>query len=174
MVRILATAALTLALAFRPGGGAAADAPTLAKLQPLASTQAPLEIIGRAGLQLSTSPVSSSNWKLTSADTVAGDTRPADRLIELYTGTASAPILLCRILLRYYPSRAGWIPYFQLNEEPLLTRVNGRWQPIEIAPGVSALLVRKGGMLPNAEGFFPAIEFGLSSGPLTVVGWRTR
>jgi len=172
MQKILATAAL--ALVFAPNGGSAADAPTLAKLQPLASTQPSLEIVGRAGLQLSTRVISSSDWKLTSADRVAGDVRPADRLIEIYTGTPAAPILLCRVLLHYYPSREGWVPYFQLDQEPLLRRANGRWQAIEIAPGVSGLLVRKGGVLPTAEGFFPALEFGLSSGPLTVVGWQIR
>lgn len=135
---------------------------------------ATLHVLEVAGVQLAKSAQSFPTWTLKPGDTVTADARPPDRVIELYTGSLQAPSLLCRVVLRYYPQGARWTPHFRLDEEPLVARVNGRWQPLELIRGAAGLLVRHGGTLPNADGFFPTIEFGLSAGGLSIVAWQVR
>ncbi|MFL6624596.1 MAG: hypothetical protein ACJ8J7_06580 [Sulfurifustaceae bacterium] len=154
-------------------GGATTTSP--AKLMRLQATDpglAPLTVLDEPGLKLRQAPVVANEWKLTADEPLTGNARPQDRLIELYSGAASAPILVCRVLVRYYPKNGKWVPGFRIDEEPLLVNVGGRWQPIELVKGTPTLLVQKGNVLPNAEGFFPAITFAFSSGSFPVVGWR--
>jgi hypothetical protein len=176
MVKNLLTAAwLTLLLGVmavsRSAGAAEAK---LAQLQPVAPGASALQILDNPVPQFLRLPVSSFTWSLRPIEPVAARTRPDDRVIELYTGTPAAPTLLCRVLVRYYPSRSGWLPYFQLNEEPLLARINGQWQPIELMPGSPALIAQKGNTVPTPEGFFPSLEFGLTVAALPIVGWQVR
>lgn len=131
-----------------------------------------LHVLEIAGVQLAKSPGPAATWKLKPGDRVTADARPPDRVIELYTGTPQAPSLLCRVVLRHYADPAGWTPHFLLDEEPLVAKVGGRWQPLELIRGAGGMLVRHGNTLANAEGFFPTIEFGLSAGLLPIVAWR--
>jgi hypothetical protein len=146
----------------------------LAVLQAAAPGGANLQILDRPEPQFLQVPAASLTWSLRPAEPLTASTRPDNRVIELYTGTPTGLTLLCRIFVRYYPSRAGWLPYFQLNEEPLLIRVNGRWQPIELMPGTPALIAQKGNTIPTPEGFFPSLEFGLTVGALPIAGWQVR
>lgn len=142
----------------------------------LASSPPGVELLVREarGIQLAQSLQAAATWKLQPGDPVRAEPRPPDRVIELYTGTLQAPSLLCRVLLRYYAGRAGWTPHFRLEQEPLLAKVNGRWQPFELIRGAAGALVQHGSVLPNAEGFFPTLEFGLSAGLLPIVAWQVR
>lgn len=146
----------------------------LAVLQAAGPGGGNLPIVDRPEPQLLQVPASSPTWSLRPAEPLTASTRPGDRVIELYTGTPAALTLLCRVLIRYYPSRTGWQPYFQLNEEPLLINVNGGWQPIELMPGTPALIAQTGNTIPTPEGFFPSLEFGLTVGALPIVGWQVR
>lgn len=131
-------------------------------------------VLEKAGLQLANAPSARATWTLAPGDPLRTDQRPSDRLIELYTGTPQTPSLLCRVVLRYYAAKSGWVPRFQLQDEPALARVEGRWQPVEIARGAPALLVQHGNAMPNADGFLPTVEIGLTTGPLTIVAWQVR
>jgi len=131
-------------------------------------------VLDVSGPQRAEPPAAFPTWTLTPGDAVRGDIRPPDRVVELYSGTREAPSLLCRIVLRYYPSASGWMPQLRLEEEPVVAPVGGRWQPLALAGGLAGALVRHGNALPNAEGFFPALEFGLSAGSLSIVAWQVR
>ncbi len=133
---------------------------------------AELHVLDVAGIQLAQNVAPSTTWKIKPGDGLTAPARPPDRLIELYTGTLQAPALLARLLLRYYRSSSGWTAHFRLDEEPLVAKVHGRWQPFELIRGTGGALVRHGHALPNAEGFFPTIEFGLSAGLLPIVAWQ--
>lgn len=102
--------------------------------------------------------------------------RPSDRVVSLYQGEAAAHTLLALIHVRYYRDAEGrWTPHFQLVEEPLvMRREDGRWQPYTTARGQPLLLVLTGTGLPNAEGFYPELEFGLSVGQVTIDAWAVR
>jgi hypothetical protein len=133
-----------------------------------------LTVLDVPELQRLQPPIELARWTVRPAAPIRGNTRPPDRLVELYTGTPQAPSLLCRLLIRYYSARAGWVPHFQLIEEPVVARTGDRLRPFDLAQGAAGLLVQHGGTLPNAEGFFPTLEFGPSAGGLALVGWQVR
>ena len=51
---------------------------------------------------------------------------------------------------------------------------SGRWRPLTLPSGDPTLLQRLGAALPNAEGYFPEIEFALSTGPVAIDSWVVR
>jgi hypothetical protein len=132
-----------------------------------------VDVLLRAGLQRIDKPAPRPLWKFVPGEIVRTTARPADRVVDVYTGTPQTPSLLCRIVVRYFPSPAGWVPQFQLIEEPALALINGRWQPVPIGRG-TALLVQHGSALPNADGFFPRLELGMTTGAFPVVAWEVR
>jgi hypothetical protein len=165
-VKISATAACLLLLAT----SAAAAERTLFTLKSAPPHSVALKILDVPEAQRVDPIAASDRWTLQAGDTLPVAARPPDRVVELYSGTALAPFLLCRVALRYYPGAGGWVPQFRFDEDPAVAFVNGRWQSAGDING----LVRYGGTLPNADGFFPTIEFGLGAGPLAIVAWRVR
>lgn len=114
-------------------------------------------------------------WLLRPGDPIAARTQPPDRLVELYSGTAQAPALICKIGLRYVRAPNGlWVAHFQLIEEPLVARQGNRWVPITTLPGAQNLIVTTSSTLPNAEGFYPALELGFSSEAPPLDFWVVR
>lgn len=169
MKRLLPMAFLLLS-AF---AGATTSPAKLMRLQASDPGLAALTVLDEPGFKMRQAPVVANEWKLMADEPLQSDTRPRERVIELYTGAAGAPILVCRVLVRYYSADGErWVPGFRIDEEPLVTNVGGRWQPIELVKGIPTLLVQKGSVLPNAEGFFPTITFALNSGAFPLVGWR--
>ena len=132
-----------------------------------------MKVLDEPGGHFAEQPGSAPAWRLRAGDAVALKSQPPDRVVDLYTGTPHAPSLLGRVIVRYYPGAKGWLAHFRLEEEPLVARINGRWQPLDPARGVTGL-VRIGNTLPNAEGFFPTLEFGLGGGTLAIVAWQIR
>jgi len=111
-------------------------------------------------------------WAVQPGNALVGGKQPDDVLVELYRGAESQRILVCAIGIRYFrDARGAWVPHYQLNQEPLVARdADGRWQPL---PGVP-LIMLTGSTLPNAEGFYPALEFGLTAGLLEIDSWVVR
>lgn len=116
-------------------------------------------------------------WRIEPGQPLTSAQRPADRAVHLYQATGTgASTLLAIVHVRYYPDAEGhWTPHFQLLEEPLVRYQDGRWQPYATSRGGTPLwLVLTGTSLPNAEGFYPTLEFGFSAGPLTLDAWLVR
>ena len=112
----------------------------------------------------------SARWILKPGDRLRVDAQPADRTVDIFTGTALAPTLLCRIVIRYYLGKEGWIPQFRLEEQPAVAFIKGRWRPVGNIGG----LVQFGNTPPNGDGFLPTFEFGGSSGDLPIVAWQVH
>lgn len=102
--------------------------------------------------------------------------RPDDIAVELHHGSGIEAGILCSINIRYFRDARGlWVPHFQLIEEALVTRgPDGRWRPLSMARGAPSLIVMTGTSLPNPDGFYPMLEFGLTSGMLQVDSWTIR
>lgn len=132
------------------------------------------DVLVKTEPQAPKAPVTANAWKIVPAETIRSSAQPGDRVIELYTGSSTAPILLARVHVRYQQMSAGWVPYFQLNEEPLVVRKDGRWQPVELARGVPAVLVQQNNAMPTVDGFLPTLEFGLAGTTLPIVSWLVR
>ena len=111
-------------------------------------------------------------WIIRAGDALKTGSRPGDRTVNFYQGADTQSTLLFIVKVRYYQNGAGrWVPQFLLNEEPLVMRKNGRWQPLTTVQGVPSLIVRTGTALPNAEGYFPSLEFGMSTGATSIDAW---
>lgn len=114
-------------------------------------------------------------WVLRPGETLSSDARPADRLVELYQASGNQSVLLCAVQIRYFQNAdGGWRPHYLMLDEPLVTRKGERWQPVTALRGNAALVVLTGSTLPNAEGFYPSLEFGLTLGAIPVDYWQVR
>ena len=167
--RFAVTFAGALLLAASPAMAAERTLFTL-ESTPTTPTPVALSILDVPGVQRPDAVPVFSRWTLKPGDRLRVDTQPADRVIDLFTGTTLAPSLLCRVVLRYYRRSDGWTPQFRLDEQPAVAYVNGRWRPIGDIGG----LVQFGSILANGDGFFPTIEFGASAGDLSIVAWQVR
>lgn len=111
-------------------------------------------------------------WIILTGDAIPSAARPGDRAVGFYQGTGSNGILLFVIKVRYYQNSSGlWVPLFQLDEEPLVARINGRWQPLTTIRGAPGLIVQTGTALPNADGYSTALKFGFTTGPTSIDSW---
>jgi len=102
--------------------------------------------------------------------------RPSDRAVELYQSTTQARSLVCIVHVRYFRNPRGqWAANFQLVEQPLVARdANGNWKPFSEIRGAPGLIVLTGSALPNAEGFYPSLEFGMNLKKVYVNSWAVR
>jgi len=115
-------------------------------------------------------------WTLRPGSAFASEARPDDMLVEFYRGVDSEPVLLFSIGIRYFrDNSAVWVPHYQLNEEVRVVRdKNGRWQPLTAVRGAATFIVLTNTTLPNSEGFYPSLEFGLTNGLLQIDSWVVR
>ena len=114
-------------------------------------------------------------WLIGSGETTTSGGRPADRTVKFYKGTSTEGILLFIVKVRYFPGEnGGWVPQYQIDEEPLVVRKNGSWQPLTSIQGVPSLIVQTGTALPNAEGYFTSLQFGFTTGPTSIDAWTVQ
>lgn len=175
------TAGKTLALLFffLPGAPSVqAAAPALFTLESADPGKPRVSATVKAEGRLTTSPTRGhkrEKWSLKPGDALASETRPADRLVELYQASGNQATLLCAVQVRYFRGRNGaWQPHYLMLDEPLVTRVGEKWLPVAALRGNAALVVITQATLPNAEGFYPALEFGLSIGSTPIDYWQVR
>jgi hypothetical protein len=114
-------------------------------------------------------------WIIRAGDTLKAGSRPGDRSVNFYQGAENQSTLLFIVKVRYYQNAAGrWVPQFLLDEEPMVIRKNGRWQPLTTVQGTPSLIVQIGTALPNAEGYFPSLEFGMTTGATSIDAWLVQ
>jgi hypothetical protein len=101
--------------------------------------------------------------------------RPGDVVVELYRGADKERIHVGTVGIRYFRDKRGvWVPRFQLSQEPLLVRDKDGWKPLTSLRGAPSLIVITSSTLPNAEGFYPALEFGLTTGRMQIDSWVVK
>ena len=114
-------------------------------------------------------------WIIRAGDALKSEVQPGDRSVNFYQSTDTQSTLLFIVKVRYYQNAVGrWVPQFLINEEPLVIRKNGRWQPLTTVQGVPSLIVQTGTALPNAEGYFASLEFGMSTGATSIDAWLVQ
>ena len=114
-------------------------------------------------------------WALRTGEAIKSAARPADRAVSFYQGAGTQSALLFIVKLRYYPNNEGkWVTQFQIDQEPLVTQVNGRWQPLTTVQGVPSLIVITSNTLPNAEGYYSALDFNFTTGPTSIDAWSVQ
>jgi hypothetical protein len=111
-------------------------------------------------------------WRLLPGQAIRVDQRPPDLTVELYRGKGEQHLLLCAIAVRYYKNGDGlWVPHYLLIEQALLIPQNGRLVPVTQLEGSAGLIALTGTAVPNAEGFYPSLEFGLAQGLMQIDSW---
>ncbi|GMQ90307.1 MAG: hypothetical protein BMS9Abin10_0670 [Gammaproteobacteria bacterium] len=137
--------------------------------------QTPIEVIP----DLVTSPYAGKGqlkWAILPGEPIDSQARPADRVVHLLRQIGLQRNLLATVKVRYFKAKQDgpWVPHFQLNQEALVARVNGRWRPLTSVRGVATLIVLTSSTLPNAEGYYPSLEFGLTTGLTNIDAWLVR
>lgn len=159
------------------GAATAADTPALLGLQYTADGKAlTLGVSSKPGQHASPTPgAAPTKWRVLPGTAIASVQRPADRVVELYRNSKPEPLLVCRIEVRYFRNKQGaWVPHMQLNEIPLVMRDRNGWKPFTSIAGLPGLMVLTSSTLPNAEGYYPWLEFGVSNGSTAVDFWLVR
>jgi len=115
-------------------------------------------------------------WIIRAGNALKSEVQPGDRTVNFYQSTGiQQSSLLFIVKVRYYQYAAGrWLPRFLLNEEPLVIRKDGGWQPLNSVQGVASLIEQTGTALPNAEGYFPSLEFGMTTGAISIDAWLVQ
>jgi hypothetical protein len=174
----LAGRTLALLFFFLLGAPALAAAPVLLTLESADPGKPRVRATIKAEGGLTSSPTRAQpreKWSLVPGEALTAVARPADRLVELYQASGNQATLLCAIHVRYFQDKNGaWQPHYAMVDEPLVTRVGEKWLPLTALRGNAALAVITNATLPNAEGFYPAIEFGLSIGTTPIDYWQVR
>jgi hypothetical protein len=99
-----------------------------------------------------------------------------DRAVKFYTGTGNTRVLVFTVQVRYYRNTSGiWIPHYLLVEQAsAVPDGKGGWNPITTPDGALGPIALTGTALPNAEGYFPMLEFGLANGFLQIDSWVVK
>jgi hypothetical protein len=85
-------------------------------------------------------------WIIRAGDALKSEVHPGDRSVNFYQATGAENTLLFVVKVRYYQN----------------------------ATGVPSLIVRTGTALPNAEGYFPSLEFGMTTGATSIDAWLVQ
>jgi len=114
-------------------------------------------------------------WAIRSGDVIKSDTQPMDRAVKFYKGSSSEGIMLFIVKVRYFPNVQGvWVPQYQLDEQPLVARKNGFWQPLMTVQGMPSLIVITSNTLPNADGYYSSLDFSFTTGPTSIDAWSVQ
>jgi hypothetical protein len=113
-------------------------------------------------------------WLLRTGDALKANAQPPDRVVGFYpSADAQSPIFIVNV--RYFRTAQGlWEPRFQINEEPLVARINDHWVPLTNGQGIPGLIVQTSNTLPNAEGYFDSIQFGFTTGAAPIGAWSVQ
>ncbi len=106
-------------------------------------------------------------------ETVSSDTRPADRTISFYSVSGGKNNLLFFVKARYYSNQqGGWVPFFQLAEQPLVT-LNNQGQTVTTFPSMSSAVMAVSNSAPSIEGYLPYFDLQFTPS-LTIDAWVVR
>ncbi len=115
-------------------------------------------------------------WLLRPGDSIKGAVRPADKFIELAHAADGNSQTLCVVEVRYFPDGQRWKPAFRIDDTPLMVHdpATGQWRPVGYVDGNPALIQLIGPSLPNAEGYYSELRFGLTTGPVAIHAYTVR
>jgi hypothetical protein len=115
------------------------------------------------------------SWRLRPGRDVEGGGAPPERQVEFLHRSGETLESLCIVQVRYFRVAGNWRPFFRLDETPLFARdAAGRWRPLAVPGGSPALLQLQGSVLPNADGYYPRLEFSLTTGSAAIDSWVVR
>lgn len=112
-------------------------------------------------------------WKLGQGEAVEARSRPAAWRVDLFQRSGDTLDIVCSIEIVYFPAKGRWLPHYRVHDQLILVRDGKGLRPISLAEGLPALVQYHSPRLPNADGFYASLEFGLITGPVSIDAWRT-
>jgi hypothetical protein len=164
---------LLIAALLLPAGVVHAAQPILAVLQYQDAAKTKFAPI-RAQSGAVTSPAAGkpqTTWQLNSGELRSGATPPADRIIRFYSAINNQPVLLCSVLVKYYPRDGKWAPGYRMEDRIVLMRDGANLKPIPAGTGDVELVLMIGTTLPNVDGYYSALQFGIPFKPVGIDAW---
>ncbi len=113
-------------------------------------------------------------WLLSAGDTRSGDAPPAERIIRFYHTVNNQPVLLCSVLVKYYPQDGKWKPAYHMQDRIVLMRDGTNFKPIPAGTGDIELTLTIGTSLPNVDGYYSTLQFGLPSKVVGIDTWEVN
>jgi hypothetical protein len=172
--RILATC-LTIA-ALLGVSPVALAAPTLAKLYYTLNGKAKsTNIPDKTGRFLSpAAKVPQSTWLLANGEARSGSTRPSERVLRLYHVENQHGQLLGTVLVKFYARNGKWQPAYRMEDNIALLHDGNQVKPIPTGMGDIELTLGSGTTLPNADGYYTRLEFGVPGKAITIDVWEVQ
>lgn len=168
VIRLILSSFLLLA------GVASAAQTTLLVLQREAAGAKALPIVDQpATVESPQAGALSIGWGIGAGEVVRSSARPADRQVDFYQGKSGPQReLLCTLLVRYFAVSEGWAPRYRVHEELFFIRQGERWLPLKSVDGEPSVVIQMSNTVPNVEGYYPSLRFGLTTGPIAIDAWR--
>ena len=110
-------------------------------------------------------------WQLNPGDLLTGTAPPADRIIRFYSAVNNQPVLLCTVLVKYYPQAGKWVPGYRMEDRIVLMRDGADFKPIPAGTGDIELVLMVGTTLPNVDGYYSALQFGIPFKAVGIDAW---
>lgn len=116
------------------------------------------------------------SWHLRQGTPVTAASMPAPRRVDFYQGEGAQRQLIFALEVRYFPGkdnksgqRGKWLPHYRLHQELLFVRdEGGQWRPLETLDEVPLAVDYRSPTLPNAQGYYAELDFGLTVGQLRI------
>lgn len=112
------------------------------------------------------------SWHVRQGTPVIGAAAPRSRRVDFYQGEGVQRQIMCALEVKYFRIKNKWLPHYRLYQEVLFVRDGDRWRPLDNVAGVPVLVEHSSAFLANAEGFYPALDFGLTVGKLEIDAWQ--
>ncbi len=113
------------------------------------------------------------SWRIRPGEAVSGGA-PPEHEVEFLRRENGALEALCIVQVKYFRNQGLWQPAYRLDETPLFVRDGSGWRPLPTPSGNPALIQLLGNTLPNADGYYPQLEFSLSTGSSAIDSWVVR
>ncbi len=112
-------------------------------------------------------------WTIRQGEPVQAKTAPSARQIDFYQLNGRDYELLCTVEVKYFPEKSGrWLPRYRINQEMLFVKEGDKWRPLKMIDGIASLIQYTSNQFPNIEGYYPTLDFGLTTGAITIDAWK--
>lgn len=152
-------------------GGASADAPpTLLVLAHREAGGISADTVPAADgvVVLQGARTAQSTWEVRAGTVIDSAHRPPARRVDFFEIEDGTAKRVGAVEVRYFPDKGGFAPRYRVMEEVMLARVGGTLVPLKLIDGTPALTQFHSDALPNVEGYYPYLDFGLTVGPIRV------
>lgn len=93
-------------------------------------------------------------------------------LVELSGTVGKQRKLIARVLVRYYPTKRGWQPMYQMKLEPVMVKTPSGWQPLFDSPDSPELLdITNRQQHPTPAGYRPYLDFRMYRSKVSIDSW---